>query len=117
MGFKTGAWAKAWQKKKHDDCYGVSLSISKKDEKQESGYRKTFGAWATFYGEAAKKAEELEDGESIKLKEIDVTNRYDKDNDKTYTNYYVYDFDFSEDHVGTDEDGNMELPDEELPFN
>ena len=116
MGFRQNAWATCWEVRNKDEKYSGRFSISRKKDNGE--YVTTWTGWASMYGEAGKKAAQLTSKDRIQIKECDVTNRYDKEKDVTYTNYAIYDFDFGEDHVATTDDGYMDFDnDEELPFN
>ena len=94
MGFRTGAYATIW-----GDVESVSetmskgrISISHKN-KETDEYVQDFGGFVCFFGTAAaSKALKLSDKDRIKLGDIDVTTKYDKDKKVTYTTFAIYSF-------------------------
>lgn len=93
MGFRTGAYAKVWKVEPFSDTSTkLRISVSRKN-KQSGEYEQDFSGFATAVGTAAaKKAACLKEGERIKLGDIDVTTKYDKAKDVTYTNYKIFSF-------------------------
>lgn len=94
MGFRNGAYATVWGEVKSvsDFCTQARISISKKN-KQTGEYEQDFGGFVRFVGTAtSKKALSLKERSRIKLGEVDVSNRYDKDKNTTYTNFTVFSF-------------------------
>lgn len=129
MGFRSGAYATVWEVRQGEGNYtGVRLSISRK-EKETGEYYTVFSAWTRFIGSAHTHANELGERSRIRLGDVDVTNKYDKEKETTYTNYAVFSFEDangggtsspkSSDGVQVDEAGFMTVSDEymdELPF-
>lgn len=125
MGFKTGAYAKVWEVKKISDV-NTQLRISTSRKKKDTGeYEQDFSGFVSCLGaDAARKAMSLKAGsDRIKLGNVEVTTRYNKEKKTTYTNFYVFTFeladgniksnvrDYSEpDAVEGDEDDTGELP-------
>lgn len=98
MGFRTGSYCKIWSvEPKRDTVTNCRVSISRKD-KNTGEYVQDFGGFVSFLGtSAASKAAKLKEGDSIKLGDIDVTNRYDKERQITYTNFNCYSFELDSD--------------------
>lgn len=137
MGFRSGAYAKVWKVEKgNGNFYVAEMSTSKKAKDrsgnviQENGKDKYETDWSNKFvrlvGTAAEQAEAMSDGVSVKIDSCEVTNKYDKEKNTTYTNYVIYAF--SEDGQSKptqsankpSSDGFMNIPDgidEELPFN
>lgn len=124
MGFRTGSYAKVWSiDPKTDTNTLVRLSISRKD-KQTEEYVQDFSGFVSFVGTvAAKKAACLNEGDRIKLVDVDVTNNYNKEKNITYTNFKCFSFETMNDNVTQNnptepqdvvDDG--ELDDSKLPF-
>ena len=88
MGFRKDAYATCWEAKPVSDTMtSVQLSVSKKDKDGEV-YVQDFSGFVAFVGTAtAKKAAKLSKRDRIKLGDVDVTTKYDKDKNKTYTNF------------------------------
>lgn len=92
MGFRTGSYAKVWEVLPVSDTRTkVRLSISRKVNDE---YVQDFGDYVSFSGTAsARKAASLKSGDRIKLGDVDVRNRYDANNRKTYYYPTVFTFD------------------------
>ena len=101
MGFRTKAYATVWQvNPKTDTLTSVRISISRKN-KQTGQWDTDFSGYASFIGTAnAKKALTLKERDRIRLKDVDVTQKFVKQGEngegKTYTNFNVYSFETQE---------------------
>ena len=137
MGFRNGAYATVWSTQtKSDKLTKVRISISHKD-KTTNEYITDFSDFVSFVGtECASKALTLKQRDRIKLNDVDVYRRYDKEKDRSYYNCYVYSFDsqqgFNYDNVenatqtkentntmtnaNTVDSGEIEPADDDLPF-
>lgn len=128
MGFRKDAWATCWSVEvKSDTLTQVRLSTSRKD-KQTEEYVQDFSGFVAFVGSvAAKKAASLKEKDRIKLGDVEVTTKYDKGKEVTYTNFKCYNFTTQENNSGSNEDlpFTMEEPqpsvdegvnDDRLPF-
>lgn len=126
MGFRKDAFATVWSVEQVSDTLTkVRISISRKN-KQSGEYETDFSGFASFVGTAAaKKASLLKERDRIKLGDVDVTNRYDKEKNTTFTNYKVFSFEEQNGTQGqqarqtsepqpTVDDGEMD--DSRLPF-
>lgn len=93
MGFRNGAYATVWKVEPISDTMTkTQISISRKD-KSTGNYETDFSGFAAFIGSAtAKKASQLKERDRIRLGDVDVTTKYDKDKQVTYTNYKVFSF-------------------------
>ena len=137
MRFGTGKYAKIWELKKgNGNYYTAEMSTSKKakdkngNEIIENGKTKYETDWSDKFvrlvGEAARAAEGLSAGSSVKIGNCEVTNKYDKEKKVTYTNYVIFSFEdnnssrntYSKSSTGG---GFMNIPDgvedDDLPFN
>lgn len=110
MGFREGAFATVWEIKATGDSFSkVRVSTSRKDKKTEE-YVTDFNGFVSLIGEANKKLSLIEDaleqGERcrIKLGACDVSNRYDKDAEREYTNFTLFDFEIAGDHASTEKE-------------
>lgn len=93
MGFRSNTWCKIWSVKPISSTLtSARISISRKN-RQTDQYEQDFGGYVSFVGTAcAAKALRLREGDRVKLGDVDVTNRYDKEKNTTYTNFNVFSF-------------------------
>lgn len=93
MGFKRNCYAKVWDiypPKEGKKTCRVRLSVSKKN-KNGDGYITDFSDYCTFIGSAFTYATtKLMKGDRIKLTEIDVSSTYNKEKDKQYIDFKVF---------------------------
>lgn len=97
MGFRTGAYAKVWEvTPMSDTSTKVRLSVSRKN-KQTNEYEQDFSGFVLAIGTAAaKKASCLKQGDRIKLGDVDVTTKYDKERNTTFTNFKIFSFEMAD---------------------
>lgn len=128
MGFRTGAYCTVWGTEPGRGKFTrVKLSASRKN--RETGkYDQDFSGYCMFIGDAHAKAALLNERDRIRLGNVDVSNRYDKESGKTYVDYKVFSFDMEE-AMGSKpaqskgyasanrvEENPVESDDESLPF-
>ena len=126
MGFRQDArFVKVWEVENKGNYHIVSLSTSKKN-KDTNEYETDFSnKFVRFIGTAHTLAADLKKGDTIKLGSCEVTNKYDKEKNTTYTNYLVYSFEKEGGNANNQstpkaDNGFMDIPDDadsELPFN
>lgn len=127
MGFKQDArFVKVWNVENKGNYHIVELSTSKKDSRTGNYETDFSNKFVRFIGTAHELAKSLKKGDTIKLGSCEVTNKYDKEKNTTYTNYMVYSFEIEGGNNKTahtpakGNEGFMNIPDEvdsELPFN
>ena len=120
MGFRNNAYAKCWTVEEGKGNFSkVRLSISRKN-KMTGEYEQDFSGFVTMIGNAHAKCQKLKAGDRIKLGEVDVSNRYDKERNREYTDFKCFDFEIEQSAPQTPStpvDSNpVEGDDEELPF-
>ena len=124
MGFRTGAFAKVWDVSTiSDKNTKLRINISRKN-KETGEYEEEFSGFVNCIGTiAAKNASLLKKGDSIKLGDVDVKNKYNKEKDTTYYTFKVFSFDVvgrqtnepaKPNPVAAVDDGEVETSD--LPF-
>lgn len=93
MGFRKDAYATVWSVESISDVNTkCRISISRKD-KQTGQYTDDFSGFVSFFGTAtAKKAACLKERDRIRLGDVDVRSKYDKEKNVTYYNFNVYSF-------------------------
>lgn len=97
MGFRKESFATVWSVEPVSDTFTKArVSINRKN-KQTGEYETDFSGFIGFFGTAtAKKAACLKERARIKLGDVDVTNRYDKEKNVTYTNFKVFNFEMAD---------------------
>lgn len=93
MGFRTGAYATVWEVNPVSNVNTKGrISISRKD-KNTGEYRDEFTGYVSFLGEAtAKDALQLKNRDRIRLKDIDVNSKYDKERKTMFHNFNIFSF-------------------------
>lgn len=97
MGFRKDSFATIWSVEPMSDTLTKArISISRKN-RQTGEYENDFGGFVSFVGTAAaKKAASLKERDRIKLGDVDVTNRYDKEKNATFTNFKIFSFEMTD---------------------
>lgn len=97
MGFRKDSYATVWSVEPLSDTRTQArISISRKN-KQTGEYETDFSGYVTFIGTAAaKKSACLKEKDRIKLGDVDVTRRFNKDKNITYHNYKIFNFETQE---------------------
>lgn len=107
MGFSVNSFAKIWNIEDRGKYSEVALSVSKKakdergneikDENGKTVYNIEFSdKFVRFIGKAHELAKTLQVGDSVKLLNCDVSNKYDAEKKTTYVNYAVFDAEASQ---------------------
>lgn len=114
MGFRKEAFATIWSVESTSDTLTKArISISRKN-KQTGEYDTDFSGFVSFVGTAAaKKAAGLKEKDRIRLGDVDVTNKYVKEKNITYTNYKIFSFETQNEIDGTSR--NTESPEPKKP--
>ena len=121
MGFRKDAYATVWSSERISDVNTkCRISISRKD-KETGAYVDDFSGFVNFLGSAAaNKALSLKAKDRIRLGDVDVRSKYDKEKRITYYNFSVFSFEIenavhAEPQPAVD-DGEVSLDDDCLPF-
>lgn len=93
MGFRNGSYMTVWsaEPSKSGRTTQVRLSSSRKN-KTTNEYEQDFSAFCTFIGQAHEAAASLKEKDRLKILECDVCTSYDKEKNKNYTTFKVFDF-------------------------
>jgi hypothetical protein len=94
MGFRTGAYATIWSVEDKGKYSNVKLTTSKKNK--DGTYQTDFSGFVRFIGTAHENAPSLKEKDHIKIGDIDVTQTYDKESQKTYTGFALFSYEMSE---------------------
>lgn len=97
MGFRNGAYATIWavDPGKFANTSRVRLTTSRKNN-QNNTYEQDFGGFCTFIGKASDAAQKLASKDRIKLISCEVTNKFVKEKNLTYTDYKVFEFEMAD---------------------
>ena len=90
--FSNGSYAKLWEVKPEEgkNYTEARISTSVKD-KQTGNYRQDFGAYVRMVGDAHTKVSNMNEGDRFKIIKCGVSNNFDKDKQRTYVNYVIFD--------------------------
>lgn len=92
MGFRTGAYATVWSvEPTRGNAVKVRLSTSRKD-RQTGNYEQDFSGFCSFVSRAAALSMTLHERDRIRLVDVDVTTKYNKETGKEYTNFTVFSY-------------------------
>ena len=127
MGFGTGKFGRVWKIENKGNYHVAEMSTSKKNKQTDQYETDWANKFVRLVGTAHNQIESMDISKSVKIGACEVTNKYDKEKNTTYTNYVIFGF---EDVDGGNQsakpapaaagDGFMNIPDgidEELPFN
>ena len=117
MGFRTNAYAKVWKiEKGNGNFYNAEMSVSHKNK--ETGNYET--DWANKFvrlvGKAATQAESISSGDTVRIGDCDVTNKWDKEKKIMYTNYVIFSFNDTENNSAPAQKPGKAAPPAEDPF-
>lgn len=126
MGFRTGAFCKVWDVDQISDRK-VKLRVSISQKQKDGEYAQEFSDFPVCLGSAcANQAARLRRGDTIKLGDVDVTNRYNKEKKITYYDFKIFSFEkvdgaahgsaSSKPAKPEPDDGEPDEPDTGLPF-
>lgn len=111
MGFRKESFATIWSVEPTSDTLTKArISVSRKN-KQTGEYDTDFSGFVSFVGTAAaKKAACLKEKDRIRLGDVDVTNKYDKEKNITYTNFKIFSFETQQEIDGASNSQNDPTP-------
>lgn len=123
MGFRQGSFATIWQVDPvKDTITKVKITTSRKN-KSTGEYETDFSGFVAFLGTAAaSKAAKLKEKDRIKLGDVDVTRKWDKEKQKEYINYNVFSFEMVDSKTASSPTTDTETVDsgevetDDLPF-
>ena len=97
MGFRQNGFCSVWsiEPSKTGKTTRVRLSSSRKN-RATGEYEQDFSGFCTFIGKAHDMAQKLQPKDRIKILECDVGTDYDKEKQKEYVNYKVFDFEMAD---------------------
>ena len=92
MGFRQGAYAKIWEIEDKGNYHVAQMSISRKNKDTGVYDTEWQNNFVRLVGTAHQQIATMDISRNVKIGSCDVTNKYDKDKNTTYTNYVVFNF-------------------------
>lgn len=129
MGFGKGNFGTVWKTENKGKYTVAEMSTSKKNKETDKYETDWSNKFVRLVGTAHDQAKNFGERENVKIGSCEVTNKYDKEKNVTYTNYVIFGFEEKDGGSSSKEkpepskaigDGFMNIPDgldEELPFN
>ena len=96
MGFKTGAYAKVWEVKPNSSGKSTSVRLSISKKAGEGQYEEEFSGYAAFIATANLQAGGLKTGDRIRLGDVDVSSRYDREKRERFFSFKVFSFEMAD---------------------
>ncbi|MBQ2346786.1 MAG: hypothetical protein II388_00190 [Clostridia bacterium] len=97
MSFRQNAFATIWSVEPVRDTITKAKITTSKKNKSTGEYETDFSGFVTFLGTAtASKAAKLKEKDRIKLGDVDVTRKWDKEKQKEYINFNVFSFEMAD---------------------
>ena len=92
MGFRQGAYEKIWKIEDKGNYHVAQMSISRKNKDTGVYDTEWQNNFVRLVGTAHQQIATMDISRNVKIGSCDVTNKYDKDKNTTYTNYVVFNF-------------------------
>lgn len=96
MGFRQNAWATVWSVEPSAKGSSTKVRLSTSKKNKNGVYEQDFSGFCLFIGDAHNGAAKLAEKDRIKIGECEVTTLFDKDKNREYVNYKVYNFETSD---------------------
>ena len=89
MGLRANCYATLWSIEKKEKYTKVQMSTSKKD-KATGTWETDWKGYANFVGQAHTEVAKFKEKDRVKIEEFEITNKYDKEKQVTYTYCSVF---------------------------
>lgn len=110
MGFRSGAYCTVWEVETVSDTMTKARISNSRKNRNSGEYEQEFGGYVAFVGTAAaRKAAALKERDRIRLGDVDVTTKYDKARNTTYTNFKIFSFEAPEEIDGGGPAGSTDI--------
>lgn len=97
MAFKNNNYATVWTVEPVSDTLTRARISTSRKNRQTGEYETDFSGFVAFVGSAnAAKAARLSERDRIRLGDVEVTNRYVKEKNITYTNFTIFSFEMAD---------------------
>lgn len=117
---RNKAYAKCWKiEPGRGNFTKVRMSVSRRN-KETGEYEQDFSGFVMMIGNAHAMCSKLKEGDRIRLGEVDVSNRFDKERNREFIDYKCFSFEIEPDtQAGTSDPDPVETgeeSEEETPF-
>lgn len=92
MGLRQGAFAKVWKMENKGKYTVAEMSTSKKNKETGKYDTDWSSKFVKLIGTAHNQAQQLKEGDSVKIDAFEVTSNYDKEKKIMYTNFAIFSF-------------------------
>lgn len=92
MGFGQGKFGHIWKLENKGNYHVAEMSTSKKNKETEQYETDWTNKFVRLVGTAHQQADSLDISKNVKIGACEVTNKYDKEKNTTYTNYVIFGF-------------------------
>ena len=92
MGFRQNAFAHIWKLENKGNYHVAQMSTSKKNKETDQYETDWQNNFVRLVGTAHTQADSLDISKNVKIGSCEVTNKYDKEKNTTYTNYVIFSF-------------------------
>jgi hypothetical protein len=92
MGFGTGKFGRVWKIENKGNYHVAEMSTSKKNKQTDQYETDWANKFVRLVGTAHNQIESMDISKSVKIGACEVTNKYDKEKNTTYTNYVIFGF-------------------------
>lgn len=92
MGFSAGKFAHIWKLENKGNYHVAQMSTSKKNKETDQYETDWQNNFVRLVGTAHTQADNLDISKNVKIGSCEVTNKYDKEKNTTYTNYVIFSF-------------------------
>ena len=100
MGFRSDAYAKIWEVKPNTSGRSTSVRLSISKKVCDGQYEDDFSGWVTFIATANDRAAGLKSGDRIKLGDVDVSSKYNRDKKESAYSFKVFSFEMADGSQG-----------------
>ena len=96
MGFRNEVYAKVWEVKPNQSGRSTSVRLSISKKVGDGQYEDDFSGWVTFIATANDRAAGLKSGDRIKLGDVGVSSKYNRDKRESSYSFKVFSFEMAD---------------------
>lgn len=92
MGFGQGKYGHVWKIENKGNYHVAEMSTSKKNKQTDQYETDWTNKFVRLVGTAHNQIESMDISKNVRIGACEVTNKYDKEKNTTYTNYVIFGF-------------------------